>query len=319
MASPSESALRSILDVWRDLPGDASIARLDGGHLNDVYLVEGQTGRRVLRVCVAETTLASLEWEHELMAALDDRRVPQPIPTISGSTVVALQVNGATRLCWLSPYLEGSHLRADEPAHARAAATALAQLHRRLQPIEVGARPTRPALLDLDWRENTWWSWSRRGETPLGPERLKRLDVAVEDAARELERLARIGWDVQPLHGDFYAGNLRVDAGRISAIFDWDEARIDWRACDVADALWAFCSNEERTGFDEARASQFLDTYADAADPLEPSERDALPTLIRIRRTWEALAGLGEAQRGREFDLDYLDASLRAIESLQRR
>ncbi len=310
------SDVTPILGSWA-LPPGAVVTRLEGGYQNDVFRVATEAGTFVLRVCVPETSGASVAWEHRLLAALDGGRTPRAIPTRHGASAVEFEHASSPRVCWLTRYLEGSPLSATSAADRLAAARALGELHRDLRRIEVEPRPDRPALADLDWRENPWWSWERRGELDVGDARLERLDRAIEVARRDLARLGEHGWRRQPLHGDFYAGNLRILDGRVSAIFDWDEARLDWRVCDVADALWAFCATDGRDALDQASATPFLASYEAAAGaPVNADERREIAALVRVRRTWEALNGIGEAQHGHHLDLDYLDANIKAIEAL---
>ena len=282
------SDVTPILEHWA-LPRGAAVTRLEGGYQNDVFRVVTEAGTFVLRVCVPETSLASVEWEHRLLAALDGERTPRAIPTRHGASTLDFEPSSSPRVCWLTRHLDGSPLVATRAADRLTAADALGELHRDLRLIEIEPRPDRPALIDLDWRENPWWSWARRGELTLSGELLEWLDHAIEVAQRDLAQLDEYEWTRQPLHGDYYAGNLRILDRRVSAIFDGDEARVDWRACDVADALWAFFATDGRDALDESSATPFLEAYEAAAGaPLAASERRELGTLIRVRRTWEA-------------------------------
>jgi len=102
--------------------------------------------------------------------------------------------------------------------------------------------------------------------------------------AREL---AAIGTDeavALPVHGDFHTGNLLFHAGQLSAVLDFDFARVDLRVADVAIAL----------GFlvDKAARAALLAGYH-AQQPLSAPERRLLAPLRRARE----LERLGYALR----------------------
>ncbi|MPZ99878.1 MAG: phosphotransferase [Dehalococcoidia bacterium] len=320
-----------LLDRWFPRGGVRLVRRLDGGYLNNVFRVETEVGGAyALRVAVPETTPDMVAWEHRLVTHLG-RHVPEvvaPLPSPEGGTRI---VHGR-RVTSLYPFVQGGPADRRDPKHRTAAAATLACIHRAAESAPVLApRPGHPALDDLQWRENRWWSWQRMQQDPPGqiPEnRPGDLDVpAVLNAVaghldvlpRELRRIAQVEWPRHPLHGDYYEGNMRMQAGRVLGVFDWDECRLDWRACEVGDAAWLFARNAESDDVDRGVFDDFVAAYQDAGGELTAAERALLPLLIRARRLWEALYGLGEPARGREVDWDYLAANLRALEVLARR
>jgi Ser/Thr protein kinase RdoA (MazF antagonist) len=131
-----------------------------------------------------------------------------------------------------------------------------------------------------------------------------------------LHELAYRGWRTHPLHGDYAAPNLRVQDDRVIGVFDWDETRLDWRACELADAVWAFSRHVANDGFDRESAQDFLDAYQSAGGEVTPGERAELVLLMRARRLWEALFFLGAWQRGDEISWDYLAENVRALDAL---
>lgn len=68
-------------------------------------------------------------------------------------------------------------------------------------------------------------------------------ELELEEWIREFNRRAGPS---QPLHGDFYAGNMLARGGRIVALLDWDEAilgpperELAWAAWEFGDGLWS--------------------------------------------------------------------------------
>lgn len=60
------------------------------------------------------------------------------------------------------------------------------------------------------------------------------------------------------VHGDFWADNIVWDAGRVAAVIDWSEARMDVLARELAWATWEFGHDETSRELDVDRARTFL-------------------------------------------------------------
>jgi Ser/Thr protein kinase RdoA (MazF antagonist) len=107
-----------------------------------------------------------------------------------------------------------------------------------------------------------------------------------------------------PIHGDFFPGNVLVDGGRVTALLDWEEARLDWPEIDLAAGVWHF-------GWRDGEADdRFLAAYADAGGiPADPA---VLAPLIRVKRVLEVL----RAPTDRHVDWDYQSDNLLAIDRL---
>ena len=145
---------------------------------------------------------------------------------------------------------------------------------------------------------------------------LRIFDRAVEEVPEALRALNNDALPRVLIHGDFYEGNLLIgDDGEVAAVLDWDECRLDWRAWDVANALWSFCRNETNSGLDREAATAFLAAYEPLGGALFAGEREAMGLLVRASRLWEALWGLGEIQRG-HAGWDYFELNVAAVEGL---
>ena len=302
-----------------------SVEPLSGGFVNEMERVETDVGTFALRTCVSQTTAEMVAWEHALL-----ERVTPSVPEVVGPLATS---DGATfvedegRVISLWPFVEGRAMDPGDAGDLLVAGRILGRLHTALSEVrDTGARPGYPALAAADWHENRWWSWSgvdleslRAAGMPLDiGERvdLRIFDRAVEEVPEALRALNNDALPRVLIHGDFYEGNLLIgDDGEVAAVLDWDECRLDWRAWDVANALWSFCRNETNSGLDREAATAFLAAYEPLGGALFAGEREAMGLLVRASRLWEALWGLGEIQRG-HAGWDYFELNVAAVEGL---
>jgi Ser/Thr protein kinase RdoA (MazF antagonist) len=135
-----------------DAFGFAEVAvgrRLDGGYANDLFVVNADGRKLVLRVKRPPVDEADVAWEHGLTQLLSTRlgEVVAPVPTRDGRTFVAL----ANRVAWLMPFIDGGPADAHREQHRLAAARALARLHRVGRDLELPPRPRLSPLMRSDW------------------------------------------------------------------------------------------------------------------------------------------------------------------------
>jgi homoserine kinase type II len=250
------------------------IDAIGAGNVNDSWDVRANSMRWILRRYSTARLPAGIPFEHAVLQqlAMAGWPVPAPFAAPDGSTLV--KVGG--RFHALFPFLHGSRL--DDPGlHG----SVLGRLHATTSSLTIRAKPSWPRLAD----------YARR---PF-PEALAAYAAADPDAAaaalrhhglvaREMAAVGTAGAVLLPVHGDFHTGNLLFQAGQLSAVLDFDFARIDLRVADIAIAL----------GFlaDEASRAAFVAAY-EAHQPLAPSERRLLGPLRRARE----LERLGYALR----------------------
>ena len=240
----------------------------------------------------SETTLESAHWEHRLLGFLGGR-APEVVMPLAGPEPAE---DG--RVASLLPYVEGAQLDRDDPAQRLELAALLARLHRAGLDWDGGPRPGVPAFRDVDFVANRWWDWRRVPKTPV-------LVAAYEASVDFL-------FDPPPLvlgavHGDVYRGNFRVREGRVAGVLDWEDARVDWPAWELANATWEVCKLGD--DLDPARAEPFLAAYAQAGGP---GETGPFRELLRLRLLVDALYSLSREQH----DPDYAAHLLRALERL---
>ena len=103
---------------------------------------------------------------------------------------------------------------------------------------------------------------------------LNKLDAKLKKAA--LPRLI--------VHGDYGPYNLLFRRDGSFVLLDFEIAHLDWRASELADALWRFGYN--RLGFSLGRMRCFLDAYR-AHLAVAPDELQLLPEVwmfLNVRR-----------------------------------
>jgi Ser/Thr protein kinase RdoA (MazF antagonist) len=268
---------------------------LGGGHKNTLL----RCGDVVLRI--EQRDPESVAWEHELTAFLshDVPEVVTPLLALDGSTFA--EKDGI--VVSVLPFVEGTPLDRDDEAQRLEAARLLARLHW-VGRVWKRPRPDRPAFADLNLELNAWWD-VRIVEMPPVLERAYERSRAWLAAAPWLARGA--------VHGDVYRGNLRVRDGRIHGVLDWEDARVDWPAWELANATWEVCKDEACDRLDPERSARFLDAYAEADGPGELGPFD---DLLRLRLAADALYSLTSAASGEPWSPQYVEHLLRALERL---
>src|SRR5262249_25456280 len=107
---------------------------------------------------------------------------------------------------------------------------------------------------------------------------------------------------VCPIHGDFHAGNLLARDGRIVAVVDWQYARCDWPAFELASVAYDLAWDETSNAVDAAMRDRAVETYVDAGGPGEP---EVLLPMARLETLVTVLFSLTRAARGLPWDPDY--------------
>jgi aminoglycoside phosphotransferase (APT) family kinase protein len=234
--------------------GVALVASL-GGRLNQHWLVDAAGERLVLRRWAGPAE----DVAYEIRLLIQVTAMGWPVSAVVAGPML---IDG---VWWsLAPFMSGAPPDVSDPvAERRTRGRLLAAFHADLARIAVGQRP----------------GW-RRGEDVLADPSLDVLLAAHERADPEEGHLLR--WHLerararaaelslaerpgQVIHGDFTPWNLRFKDERLSAILDFELARVDHRVAEFALA-W-------RGVYDEV-----IHGYAEVA-PLEPEEWAALTPL----------------------------------------
>lgn len=148
---------------------------------------------------------------------------------------------------------------------------------------------TGPLVLRME--RNDWWDWS---VVPKPPELVRAFEHTRAWIASRPE-LA-----VTPIHGDPAQQNLLWRAGRPTALLDWEWARLDWPALELAAAALSFAEDDREA---------FVAAYRAAGGPGEP---EAFEEGERIVVLANALYSLTRGAEDRDW-IDYLLARLREL------
>ena len=292
---------KSVLQHY-DVPRPVELTPV-GGTAAPNLRVDSPGGRFILRR--RPKAMADPEfvlYDHALRTYLADCGfpAPKPVPTKNGATWV--QVDG--EIFELSPLLPGTMAPAPNPAMLFDTGKQLATFHRLGEGFhhpgkERFVREDHPSVL-----------------LPL-VEELSELaddDRSREDFSRvrkELDELCGL-WTGPPdrtvLHGDFHPGNVLYDAGRISAVLDYDYAAPGPTARDLGDALMFFAARRKSPfnpddirsltqgwQIDDERAKSLLKGYA-SVRPL-PENLETLRDLMRSRWLQVKLRGARKVPR----------------------
>lgn len=248
---------------------------LGDGLLNESWRLESPAGRHVLRVSRRERSPAQVRVEHAVARAWAGA-VPQVVVAASDATPV---VEG--HVLTLFPFVDGtSGAAADPVARADELAALVATLHRRT--LACGLTRQRPGFTSVD-EQPRWFGWpgARRAVVDrFGHEAT--LDAAVEtvdaaiaaldlllDAWTAAGRLARRGM----VHGDLNPRNLLYRDGRLVALIDTDDCRVEPFVWDVAGLAYSDPAVDP---------SRVWETYRECGGVLPDEDRELLLPFARI-------------------------------------
>lgn len=273
---------REGLDVSR-------LHRLEGGYEQAVFCA-GDTVVRVSGPRRSREQLARAYASAEALAQREPELVVGPVRLSDGSLLAERE--GMPASLW--PRIAGGPCDRSLLEVRDHAARAVARLHRAAEGLS-GLPPRSDARLLAEL-----------------PEELRDRELEAWQAQRQARHLL--------IHGDIYPGNLLwVSAVGRLAVVDWDEARLDDPARELAWAAWEFCRTTDGADLDRRRAAAFLARYAEQAGGLPAGLPEDLLRWIR----WHLAFEMGRALRARRkgepgWDEEYFLAERAAFVGLAR-
>ncbi|UFN46832.1 homoserine kinase [Roseomonas sp. OT10] len=262
----SPEALDAFLAPY-DIGAAVALHGIAEGVENSNFLLDTTTGRYVLTLYEKRVNPAELPWFLGLMRHLAARGVACPLPVAARDGEALRELAG--RPAAICTFLHGHGLTMPTVAQCAALGTALAGLHAAgrdfamERPNSLGPQAWAPLLHGC-----------REGEEPH-PGLCDEME----------ERLGRIldAWPAPgtlprgQIHADLFPDNAFFQGDALTGMIDFYFACTDLLAYDLAICINAWCF-EPDLRFDPARAAAMTAAY-EAARPLSPAERTALPVL----------------------------------------
>jgi homoserine kinase type II len=260
------------------------VAAAPHGFVNETAVVDTDDGRFVVRRTHRRFSIAAQERRHMLMARAAAYGAPTAplITTRDGRTLLVIDGRG----CEVQRFVVGADFDPQRPRQLDSIGRTLAQYHCAVADCAALAEPAPPryapqrigALVEVLLERDVMGELHE----PLAwyAARASALRARLDDTA-----YGQLPQTV--IHGDIHPDNLLFNGDSLAALLDFDQATVDARLVDLADALVSFCSVKESAGgwgvfrgpLDPAAAARLCAAYA-AAAPLTPAERSALPVLI---------------------------------------
>jgi homoserine kinase type II len=255
--------LNKILQQNYDLGGLQRAHQNHRGYINVNYEIEmvsqGITHRYFMRFYRQGVLGAQVRFEHQLLAELvrgGFTYSPRVIETRHGKYSVSVAdpfkdgnqsvfvslfsfVEGQDKYAWNAPECPLSELRDS--------ARVLATYHGAIHTWQGPTTETERFIDKLDQIPGNWKGYSEiAGDTPFD-DYFRKIRGEVMDSLGYLTCLTdRTYYDKLPhlvVHGDFHPGNLKFEAGKVSALIDFDWSHGDARCYDVALAIYYFCTS----------------------------------------------------------------------------
>lgn len=238
--------LNQLCEHWSFLAG-ATFELIAQGSSHATYFVNTAENQFVLKFYAATTEIAQIQYEHSLLMFLRSTdfpfAIPVPIPTISGETSVAVEIEQQLLNAALLPRLVGQPMDRHNLNQIESAGLALAKLHVELAQFDPQGQFARlpfwgaleqihpqvrdpfmvPQLLKLGLEEQQHFR--------------RLLHEAIEAAPHFYATLP-----IQTIHADYISQNILVENNQVVGILDFEFATRDLRLFDYLSSLDQFSS-----------------------------------------------------------------------------
>jgi homoserine kinase type II len=265
--------------------------RILEGRSNHSFFVTASTGNYVLRRSNPRKDAEAVRFEVRLIDHLRERGYPAPriIPTRGGEPYV--EHDGLFYL--MTAFIAGSSYDPENPEHLLAAGDGLGRYHRLVSTLSGPYYPHRSSLLINLEPEGIGVldEVKRLAEPCLDIEERNRLQDSVSYLQNQFVGVHRAivevyrGLSKLVIHGSFGGSALLFAGDTLSGVLDYDRARFEVRAMDLAVTIKDFCRDVDSgedywVGLDYARCRDLLAAYGEV-EPLPKEELRALPLIFR--------------------------------------
>lgn len=277
--------------------GQWTVTEGPSGWNNTTRYIEAEGRKWVLRIYAPHTDPDKVRFEHAVLRALNERRlpfaVPDPVPAEdAGDTFVRLS-DGTERIACLFPYREGERPPERDPIAAHAIGAAAATLSEALATLAVDGMPGYLPYYELDAAYPRCTPESVAAFCALPPEpfaaeagRLRAIGQALEGIRSALQRLRDLPH--QLIHGDINTSNL-LGGRTITAVLDFEFCTRDVRAMELAVIATGFLAEAEDASGDEdvnadlALIEAMLQGFGSRLK-LSREEAEVIPLLASLRK-----------------------------------
>jgi homoserine kinase type II len=235
---------------------------------NSNFLLQTDRALFILTLYEKRVSAPDLPFFLGLLDYLAARRIACPLPVRNKSGASWATLNG--RPAAILTYLDGLSLRRPEARHCAAVGKALAELHE----AGSGFSLTRANALSVDgWRNLADATLAQADSVQRG------LAKLISSSLQKLERDWPTGLPSGVIHADLFPDNVLFLDDRVSGLIDFYFACNDAYAYDLAIMLNAWCFENDGS-YNLTKGQSLIRAYCERR-PLEPAEREALPTLAR--------------------------------------
>jgi homoserine kinase type II len=280
----------------------------DRGFVNTSYAItttaDGEQKTYFLRKYKPGTQEDELIFEHSLIRHLSEKKlcpVAGVLPTRKGKTYLKRYdecegpepryyaifdfLPGEDRYTWINPHCT--------PTEIQNSAANLARFHSSLVDLEPQGQRLEAKILELlpQILQSVLDIPQRSKGTVFDVYLLENLELILDNLRRTAAKLAEpeiLGMPQMPIHCDYHPGNLKFEGDQVTALFDFDWSKVDYRCFDLGLALFYFFTSwkEEDGQLRLEDAFLFLEAYQAALldvqppGPLDINELKYLPYMI---------------------------------------
>jgi homoserine kinase type II len=308
MSTTSTNELDEILSQY-DLGPLTGSELNERGFVNTSYAITTSTPNGELKTYFLRKYKAGIQedeliFEHTLIRHLAEKNVC-PVawvhPTRAGQAYLTRYEAGASlepryyaifdflpgedRYTWINPHCT--------PVEIENSAATLAHFHSALVDLQPQGRRFEAKILELlpQILQSVLEIPQRSKGTVFDAYLLENLDLILENLRETAALLAEPGsraMPQMPIHCDYHPGNLKFEGDQVTALFDFDWSKVDYRCFDVGLALFYFFTSwEDEDGqFRLDEAALFLKAYQEAMlsfptpGPMDKNELKYLPYMI---------------------------------------
>ncbi|RMF83770.1 MAG: hypothetical protein D6736_20755 [Nitrospinota bacterium] len=272
-----------------------TICHLPLGWNNDNFLLQTADGKAyVLRRYRKQPLPERIAFELALQTTLRRLGIPTP-PVIL--TRNGRQYTMAYGSFWsLSAFMPGDPFQGENREQIREAARFLGHYHATVSSVTLAEEQRWRACCDRSWKTRNRVSFDTiavpTSSPRLAAEVAKHRAFLLEQGNRLKRGLPLSLYAQLPkliIHGDYHGGNLKFVRRRIRALLDFDNARFDAKAYDVAVGIYGFCRSQGTLKVSTELGRLFIKEYS-RRYPLSTGERQTLFYFLLFRNLFSILA-----------------------------